>query len=85
MDSVGKLKREAVAAYQRHVKRFQELLWVLMHLCGRQPARAPELLGMRWKNIAYGGVRNIVSKEGLVVFVATYYKGYRSCGNIKRG
>ena len=26
-----KLKREAVAAYQRYIKRFQELLWVLMH------------------------------------------------------
>ncbi|KAK6591435.1 DNA helicase [Botrytis cinerea] len=38
--AAGKLKREAVAAFQRHVERFQELLWVLMHLCGGQPARA---------------------------------------------
>ncbi|KAK6591453.1 hypothetical protein H4I96_12363 [Botrytis cinerea] len=53
--AAGKLKREAVAAFQRHVERFQELLWGLMHLCGGQPARAPELLGMRWKNTAYGG------------------------------
>jgi RecQ family ATP-dependent DNA helicase len=83
MDSAGKLKREAVAAYQRHVERFQELLWGLMHLCGGQPARAPELLGMRWKNTAYGGVRNIFIEEGLVAFVATYHKGYRSSGNIK--
>ncbi|PVH71468.1 hypothetical protein DL98DRAFT_615427, partial [Cadophora sp. DSE1049] len=29
MDSAGRLKREAVAAYQRHVERFQELLWVV--------------------------------------------------------
>jgi len=79
----GKLKREAVAAYERHVERFQELLWVLMHLCGGQPARAPELLGMRWKNTAYGGARNIFIEEGLVAFVATYHKGYRSSGNIK--
>ena len=79
----GRLKREAVAAYQRHVERFQELLWVLMHLCGGQPARAPELLGIRWKNTAYGGVRNIFIEEGLVAFVATYHKGYRSSGNIK--
>ena len=83
MDVVGKLKREAVAAFQRHVERFQELLWGLMHLCGGQPARAPELLGMRWKNTAYGGVRNIFIEEGLVAFVATYHKGYRSSGNIK--
>ena len=83
IDSAGKLKREAVAAYQRYRERFMELLWALMHLCGGQPARAPELLGMRWKNTAYGGVRNIFIEEGLVAFVATYHKGYRSSGNIK--
>jgi hypothetical protein len=83
INATGTLKREAVARYQRHVERFQELLWGLMHLCGGQPARAPELLGMRWKNTAYGGVRNIFIEEGLVAFVATYHKGYRSSGNIK--
>ncbi|KAH7386614.1 hypothetical protein BKA64DRAFT_569228, partial [Cadophora sp. MPI-SDFR-AT-0126] len=46
-------------------------------------ARAPELLGIRWKNTVYRGVRNIFIEEGLVIFVATYYKGYRSSGNIK--
>ncbi|KAK6591533.1 hypothetical protein H4I96_12323 [Botrytis cinerea] len=75
MNAAGKLKREAVAAFQHHVERFQELLWGLMHVCGGQPARAPELLGMRWKNTAYGGVRNIFIEEGLVAFVATYHKG----------
>ncbi|KAK6591426.1 hypothetical protein H4I95_12206 [Botrytis cinerea] len=83
MNAAGKLKREAVAAFQHHVERFQELLWGLMHVCGGQPARAPELLGMRWKNTAYGGVRNIFIEEGLVAFVATYHKGYRSSGSIK--
>jgi hypothetical protein len=38
---------------------------------------------MRWKNTAYGSVRNIFIEEGLVAFVPTYYKGYRSSGNIK--
>ena len=38
---------------------------------------------MRWKNIAYNKVKNIFIKEGLVTFVATYHKGYRSSGNIK--
>ena len=60
-----------------------ELLWALMHLCGGQPARIPELLGMRWKNTVYGGVRNIFIEEGLVVFMAIYYKEYRNSGNIK--
>ena len=32
--SETKVKREAVAAYQRYIERFQELLLVLMHLCG---------------------------------------------------
>jgi hypothetical protein len=50
-----KVKREAVAAYQRYIERFQELLLVLMHFCGGQPARAPELLEMRRGNRAYGG------------------------------
>ena len=54
-----------------------------MHLCGSQPARAPELLGMRWKNTAYSRVRNIFIKEGLVAFVATYHKGYQSSRDIK--
>ncbi|KAK6591364.1 hypothetical protein H4I95_12233 [Botrytis cinerea] len=46
-------------------------------------SQSPELLGMRWKNTAYGGVRNIFIEEGLVAFVATYHKGYRSSGSIK--
>ncbi|KAK5279582.1 hypothetical protein LTR40_007588 [Exophiala xenobiotica] len=83
LDPSGSLKRTAVAGYQRHVERFQELLWICMHFCGGQPARAPELLGMRWKNTVYGGVRNVFIEEGLVAFVATYHKGYRSSGDIK--
>lgn len=50
---------------------------------GGQPARAPELLGIRWKNTANGGTRNIFIEEGLVSFVAIYHKGYKSSGNIK--
>ena len=83
IDSTRRLKREAVAGYQRYVERFQELLQVLIHLYSSQLARAPELLGIRQKNTAYGGVRNIFIKEGLVTFVATYYKGYQSSRNIK--
>jgi hypothetical protein len=79
----GTVKQGAVAAYQRHVEQFQELLWILMYLCGDQPARAPELLGIRWKNTVYRGVRNIFIEEDLVTFVAIYYKGYRNSGNIK--
>lgn len=83
LDAAGTLKRSAVAAYRRHVTRFKEVLLILMQICGGQPSRAPELLGMRWKNTEYGGIRNIFIEEGLVAFVASYHKGYRSSGNIK--
>jgi RecQ family ATP-dependent DNA helicase len=82
LDEDEKLKKQAVAAYQRHIERMQELFWALMMLLS-QPPRAPELFGMRWKNTAYGGVRNIVIEEGLVGYVAQYHKGYRSSGDVK--
>jgi hypothetical protein len=47
IDSAGKLKREAVAAYQYYRERFMELLWALMYLYNGQPARIPELLGIQ--------------------------------------
>jgi hypothetical protein len=83
LDDDGLLKPGAGEAYQRHVERFLELLLVLIHLCGGQPSRAPEILGLRWKNTANGGVRNIIMENGLVGLVAQYHKGYRSSGNIK--
>ena len=83
IDRHGELRRSGVVAYQRQIERFQELLLISIHICGRQPARTPELLGLRWKNTEYGGVRNIFIEDGLVAFVTTYHKGYRSSGNIK--
>ena len=74
---------EIADQYQRSIDRFRELLLVLFHLCGGQPARAPELLGLRWKNTGQGGTRNIFIENGLVAFVTGYHKGYRSSGNIK--
>jgi RecQ family ATP-dependent DNA helicase len=82
-ESTKQVQEEEVEAYQRQVERFQELLLILMHICGGQSARAPELLGIRWTNTEQGGVRNIFVEDGLVAFVTTYHKGYRSSGNIK--
>jgi hypothetical protein len=48
--SGGQVKTEEAEAYQRQVERFQELLLILMHICRGQAARAPELLGIQWKN-----------------------------------
>ena len=78
-----KLKEDAAEAYQRHVDRFKELLLILMHVCGGQLARAPEILGIRWRNIEQGGIRNIFIEDGLVAFVTGYHKGYRSSNDIK--
>ncbi|KAH8800927.1 hypothetical protein F5884DRAFT_625009, partial [Xylogone sp. PMI_703] len=49
-----------------------------------QPARARELLTLRKRNTANGGVRNIGIDEGMVSYTVEYHKGYRSSGNIKR-
>jgi RecQ family ATP-dependent DNA helicase len=83
LDVDGKLKEGAGEAYQRHIVRFLEVLLILIHLCAGQPSRAPEILGLRWKNTDNGGVRNILIENGLVGVVAQYHKGYRSSGNIK--
>ena len=78
-----RIRQDIADQYQRRIDRFRELLLVLFHLCGGQPARAPELLGIRWKNTGQGGTRNIFIENGLVAFVTGYHKGYRSSGNIK--
>lgn len=83
LDDDGLLKPGAGEVYQRHVERFLELLLILIHLCAGQPSRATEILGLRWKNTANGGVRNVIIENGLVGLVGQYYKGYRSSGNIK--
>jgi hypothetical protein len=75
----GGLKRKAVAVYQWHIERFQEWLWVLIHLYGGQSERAPELLGCGGRAqhmVAFG----IFIEEGLVAFVATYHKGTGAAG-----
>ena len=47
MDSAGRLKREPVTAYQRHVEPVQELLSVLMHYAVVSQPEHRELLGIR--------------------------------------
>ena len=81
--STAQVKDDQADAYQWHVERFQELLLILMHMSGGQAARAPELLGIRWKNTEQGSIHNIFIEDGLVTFVTTYHKGYRNSGNIK--
>jgi superfamily II DNA helicase RecQ len=69
-------KKGAIEKYQRAMERFQEKLLVLMHFCGGQAARAPEIIGIRHRNTTNGGVRNVFIDDGLVMFVTAYHKGY---------
>lgn len=52
-------------------------------MTGGQPARAPELLGLRMWNTMNGGVRNIFIHEGMVCFVTMYHKAFRKSAEIK--
>lgn len=74
---------EAIREYSREVEKFRGLMWMLMYITGGQPARAPELLGLRMWNTMNGGVRNIFIHEVIVCFVTIYYKGFRKSSEIK--
>jgi RecQ family ATP-dependent DNA helicase len=74
---------KAVQEYQQKVEQFQEKLLLIMHMVGGQPARATELLGMRYANTKQGGLRNIFIDHGMVAFVTTYHKNYRQTGKMK--
>jgi hypothetical protein len=79
----GDVNVKGVAAYASRVTDFLEMLLVLMHLTGGQPARMPELLSLRHANTAQGGVRNIFVENGLIAFVTAYHKGYSMTGDVK--
>jgi len=62
---------------------FLEKLLVLVHVTGGQPARAPELLSLRYTNSTKTGTRNIFLENGLLFFVTFYHKGYSISGSTK--
>ena len=74
---------EAVVEYQRKVEAFQEKILLILHIVGGQPARATELIGIRYANTKQGGLRNIFIDRGMMVFVTTYHKNYQSSGKMK--
>jgi radical SAM superfamily enzyme len=67
----------AVRDYGQAVDEFRAQMLVLMHMTGGQPARSPEILGLRVRNTANGGVRNIFIHNGVVCFVTMYHKAFR--------
>jgi hypothetical protein len=46
--------------YGNHLEEFLECLLFIIHLCGGQAARSLELLTLRHRNTANGGIRNIL-------------------------
>jgi RecQ family ATP-dependent DNA helicase len=76
-------KTGRVNDYLDSVSLFLEKLLVLMHMTGGQPARALELLSLRYCNTLQGGHRNIFIENGLMTFVTLYHKGYSITGSEK--
>jgi hypothetical protein len=56
---------------------------VLTHIAGGQLARGLEIISIQHSNTVKGGHRNIFIKDGIVVFVTRYYKGYSVSSNVK--
>ncbi|KAF4417412.1 hypothetical protein CFRS1_v015953 [Colletotrichum fructicola] len=76
-------RERTVQAYRQALESFRERLWMLMHMVAGQPARAPELAGIRHSNTANGGVRNVFAHDSMMCFVTSYHKNYRQTGTAK--
>jgi hypothetical protein len=79
----GQLETKVATQYFRNVDRFRELLLVAIHLLGGQPARTTELIGLRHRNTAHGGIRNILIENGMVSLVFFYHKGLNTSGQVR--
>jgi hypothetical protein len=76
-------RRKAAEQYLHQVNMFLELLLLLIHILGGQPARGTELLSLQLRNTVHGLRRNIFAENGLVGFVTFYHKGYSVSGSTK--
>ena len=77
------VQKEAVQEYAGEISRFKEMLLVLAHITGGQPARGTEILSVRHSNTSMGGHRSIFVEDGLVVLVTRYHKGFIMSGDNK--
>jgi hypothetical protein len=75
--------QEAVKQYIDRVIKFCKKLAVLIYIAGGQPAQGPKILSVQHSNTIKGGHRNIFIKDGIVVFVTRYHKGYNVSSDIK--
>ncbi|KZZ99751.1 tlh3 [Beauveria brongniartii RCEF 3172] len=76
------LRDDAVRQWAVHANTIREKLLFLMHMTS-MPARATEIIGVRFRNTANGGLRNIVIIDSMVAFVTAYHKNVRQSGQAK--
>lgn len=74
--------KRAVDQYRRYAERFLEKMLVSAQFTWGQPSRVPEIMSLRHRNTANGGVRNVFLDQGLVVLVTMYSKNYERSGKL---
>ncbi|KAN0087412.1 hypothetical protein V8E54_001100, partial [Elaphomyces granulatus] len=77
------MNEKGIRRYMGAVVKFREMLLVLTHVAGGQPARGPELLSVRHTNTPGGGHRNIFVEDGYVVLATRHHKGYKATMNVR--
>jgi hypothetical protein len=66
------------------VHRFKETLFALVHLSRGGPARRTEITLIQCENSIEGvGHRGVFANAGLILFIATYHKGYNFSKKVK--
>jgi hypothetical protein len=76
-------RRDTASGYGLAIERFPEGLLFLVHFSGGQPSRGPELVSIRIRNTADGGIRNVFIDRGAVMTVIGYHKGYTRTEQLK--
>lgn len=76
-------RKKAATVYKQRVDAFLERLLLLAHVTSGQPARATELLSLRFQNTVHGHHRNIFVDSGMLSTVTSYHKGYSVTGSTK--
>ncbi|KAL6355264.1 hypothetical protein LRP88_10850 [Fusarium phalaenopsidis] len=72
-----------MSSYSQSIEKLLELLAFLIHLSSGLPARSNELLTLRHRNTAAGGIRNIFLDQGLVMLVTGIHKGFSRSERLK--
>ena len=73
-------RNDRIKVWFTSVSHFLQLLALLIHITGGQPARGPELLSLLHTNSRSGSRRNIFIEDGLICCVTQYSKQYHRIG-----